>query len=59
MVTESDIGPGGDADDVAGEDLSWAELVNALIEHTPGPVPGVPLTGREVCRRATRPGRGG
>lgn len=39
-------------DDVVGEDLSWAELINALLEHTPGPVLGVPLTGREVCRRA-------
>ncbi|VFA88811.1 Uncharacterised protein [Gordonia paraffinivorans] len=51
--------PGGDADDVAGEGLSWAALVNALFEHTPGSVPGVPLTGREVCGRAnqSRPGR--
>ncbi|MFT4395377.1 hypothetical protein ACLTEW_10625 [Gordonia lacunae] len=57
MVGESPDGLPGN--DIAGGDLSWAELVSALFEHTPGAVPGVPLTGREVCRRAnqTRAGR--
>ena len=57
MAESADADP--NRDDVVEEGLSWAELINALFEHTPGPVPGVPLTGREVCRRAnqTRAGR--
>lgn len=40
--------------DIGGAELSWAELVAALFEHTPGPVPGTAITGREVCRRANK-----